>query len=37
MPCKRVSLENLEGVRLAGLSERREKIYLGSFLGPRGR
>jgi len=42
MPCKRVSLStgsllrNLEGVRLQGLFERKEKVYLGSFLGPGG-
>jgi hypothetical protein len=40
--CKRVSLSigaplgKLEGVRLPGLFERREKVYVGSFLGPRG-
>jgi len=42
MPCKRVSLYigallgNLEGVRLPGRFERKEKVFLGSFLGPRG-
>jgi len=29
-------LGNLEGVHLPGFSERKEKVYLGSFLGPRG-
>ena len=42
MPCRRASLPigallgNLEGVRLPGLFEREEKVYLGSLLGPRG-
>ena len=42
MPCKRASLSigallgNMEGVHLLGLFERKEKVYLGSFLGPRG-
>jgi len=42
MPCKRFSLStvvllgNLVGVRFVGLFERKEKFYLGSFLGPRG-
>jgi hypothetical protein len=41
MPCKWAPLftgallENLEGVRLLGVL-REKKIYLGSFLGPRG-
>ena len=41
MPCKRASLSigallgNLEGFRLPGL-ERKEKVYLCSFLGTRG-
>ena len=42
MPCEEVSLfigallGNLEGVHLAGLFERKDKVYLGSFLEPRG-
>jgi hypothetical protein len=38
MPCKRVSFSigALLGVNLVGLYERKEKLYLGSFLGPRG-
>jgi len=39
--CKRVSLSigaplgNLEGVRLPGLFERKRKVFMGSFFGPR--
>jgi hypothetical protein len=29
-------MENLEWFRLAGLFERKEKLYLGSFLGAKG-
>jgi len=42
MPCKWVSvsietlLGNLEGVCLPGFLREKKKIYLGSFLGPRG-
>jgi len=42
MPCKQVSLSieallgNLERVHLLGLFESKEKVYLRSFLGPRG-
>jgi len=42
MPSKRASLSigallgNLEGDSFAGIFERKVKIYLGSFLGPRG-
>jgi len=42
MPCRRVSLSigsplgNLDGGSFAGTFERKEKVYLGSFLGPRG-
>jgi len=42
MSCKRVSLsirallEELKGVRLPVHFEGKEKLYLGSFLGPRG-
>jgi len=42
MPCKRISrskgalLGNLEWVRLPGFLREKKKVYLGSFLGPRG-
>jgi len=42
MPCRRVSLSIgdplgiLEGGLFAGTFERKEEVYLGSFLGPRG-
>ena len=42
MPSKRVSLSigtlfgNLEGVHLPGFLGEKNKVYLGSFLGPRG-
>jgi len=29
-------LGNLKGVRLPGHFEKKERVYLGSFLGPRG-
>jgi hypothetical protein len=42
MPCKRLALSigallgNLQGVRLPGFFERKEKVYLGSLHGTRG-